>query len=52
MNAKRLQGKRELITDSFIKEKSYIQFYRVGVIWRAVLFDHGYQFWAELYFAH
>lgn len=42
MSAKRLQGKRELMTDSFIKEKSYIQFYRVGVIWRAVLFDRSH----------
>lgn len=45
-------GKTKFITDSFIKEKSYTQFYRVGVLLRTVVFDLGYQLWTELYFSH
>ena len=47
-----ITGKTKFITDSFIKEKSYTQFYRVGVLLRTVVFDLGYQLWAELYFSH
>lgn len=47
-----ITGKTKFITDSLIKEKSSAQFYRVGVCLRTVVFDLGYQLWAELYYSH